>query len=568
MKSVKISLDLKTFAVEASPCDFDVGDMELRLSLQRSGDLITACVSKCGGGGVDSASQTVDCTPQENSPPLKFQDCSQHVSQPCGYPNPTSAKPKEEIESKLAGLEVFIEDLAKIVLGTEVTYRCLSLKEQQDKIQRTIQAIVNLTLKTPEPKPTTDILNSKLYQDLQRVLEIEREKNKSFGDKIFGILRLSKTDSSDPEAQLNELENQLKTIIRAQDLETELDDEERALLEPHELEALNTKPRTLLEELQLQMSKKKAKIKALNKKVEKREKEIKELKGELKDAKEDLEKGLESAKKAHEDKKKELEGEITRLNGMSDRQLIKIKNLETEKNDLSTQKDDLNTQLGATRKEKADLEKERASLNTALKNKETEITGLKAQAQKDSAEISTLKEQVSQKEEQIRGLNDQNTQLKVDMGAQENQKQKAEAELQALQQRYARLDPLLNLQALVHQSPTIARRLEIAPESDVSALLFSKLFKNPPFILEVIAKEIAKNPADQDILIDFFETLFAMPLPGRLERLQVQEGDKFDPQLCQMRDTSQSIQGSVIKVLFQGYKEEGKIKHKSLVDVR
>ncbi|WP_158653805.1 hypothetical protein [Helicobacter salomonis] len=51
MKSVKISLDLKTFAVEASPCDFDVGDMELRLSLQRSGDLITACVSKCGGGG-------------------------------------------------------------------------------------------------------------------------------------------------------------------------------------------------------------------------------------------------------------------------------------------------------------------------------------------------------------------------------------------------------------------------------------------------------------------------------------------------------------------------------------
>ncbi len=51
MKSVKVSLVLNTFATEASPCDFDVGDAELRLSLKRSGDLVTACVSKMRGGG-------------------------------------------------------------------------------------------------------------------------------------------------------------------------------------------------------------------------------------------------------------------------------------------------------------------------------------------------------------------------------------------------------------------------------------------------------------------------------------------------------------------------------------
>uniref|UniRef100_UPI0013152495 hypothetical protein n=1 Tax=Helicobacter cynogastricus TaxID=329937 RepID=UPI0013152495 len=462
--------------------------------------------------------------------------------------------------------EIFVEELAQKVLGPSV--QGLSLKQQQEKIDRVIQAIINFATISQDPKPGDDILKSELYQALQRALETERKKNKSFGDKILGIFRPSKTDSSDPEAQLNELEKQLKTIIEAQDLEAELDEEERALLEPHELEALNTKPQLLLEELELQMSKRQAKIKALKKKVKKRKEEIEKLEGELKDAKEDLGKQLQNAKNTHDKEKQELAQQLSAKEGMLKRQMEKIQNLEAEKNNLSTQKGELETQLQTTKDEKANLEKEHASLSTALRDKENEIVGLKGQAQRDSAEISTLKGQVSQKERQIRDLNTQNAELKTNVEAQTKQKQEVEAKLQALQQRYSPLDPLLNLQAWAHQSPTIAKRLEISTDSNLQDFFFSKLFKNPLFILEVIAKEIAKSPADQGVLIDFFETLFAMPLPGRLERLQVQEGDKFDPQMCEMRDTSQSTRGSVVKILFQGYKEEGKIKHKSLVDVR
>ncbi|WP_158655732.1 hypothetical protein, partial [Helicobacter cynogastricus] len=63
MNSIKLELDksdLESLQSKPKICDFSIGDVKLRLSLEKCSEYkIIACVSKCGGGG-GTSSQNLD----------------------------------------------------------------------------------------------------------------------------------------------------------------------------------------------------------------------------------------------------------------------------------------------------------------------------------------------------------------------------------------------------------------------------------------------------------------------------------------------------------------------------
>ncbi|CRF48717.1 hypothetical protein HHE03_02910 [Helicobacter heilmannii] len=564
---LELSLDLECCTSRLRDCFFQVDGARVYLSLEKiNPKKVVAKVS------IEEVRESTYHDRTHRPPENNYTNLPQNKAQ--------TSQPKQESQEQ-DPLVKFTKKLAVDVLGEDMAHG-LNLKEWQKQIDLNIKAIVNLALKTKDTKPNEDIKKGKLYKDLRGVLDnfnnrLEQEQEDKevimgmimdFLKQIFGLSKDGSHSADDRlklENQLEEHKQKLKDIIStAKDPGDELEAEEKDGLTEQELRALRAEAQTDLEELQALMGNKKAKIKALKNKVEKAKSQVKELEGRLEQEQKLVKKAradLQQAQEAHSTEKDALEQQLSTKEGMVKSANEKITTLEQK--------------LTETQEAKEAKVKEIDQLNDTLMSKDREIGDLKTKAQEDGIAINTLKDQVSQKTSQIQKLSTENTeknaqiaQLEIDLDGQTKQRQKAEADMHKLKQHYSPLDPFLALRNLATKSPTIAKRLELPENAGMQDFFFSKLFKNPSITLDAIAREIVANPQNQDLL-DFFESLFAIPaLPGNLERLQTQVGDKFDAQMCQMRDTSQSIRGSVSKVIFQGYKEEGKIKHKSLVDVQ
>ncbi len=128
----------------------------------------------------------------------------------------------------------------------------------------------------------------------------------------------------------------------------------------------------------------------------------------------------------------------------------------------------------------------------------------------------------------------------------------------------------MHLLNLAKGSDRLLERLEINKNATLDDLFVSQLGQDRLFVLKCIAEDIQYFREDLpkiQPLIAFFNALFSLlESSTKITRLQVQEGDSYNPREHATPEARQPSRGKIAKVHFVGYKQGSNI-FKSLVEV-
>ncbi|WP_158652334.1 coiled-coil domain-containing protein, partial [Helicobacter felis] len=174
----------------------------------------------------------------------------------------------------------------------------------------------------------------------------------------------------------------------------------------------------------------------------------------------------------------------------------------------------------------------------------------------------------TEKNGQLQQVQNENSRLGQDKQNLENQLKEAKAyEEEAKSYKNLSLVHLLNL---AKGSDRLLERLEINKNATLDDLFVSQLGQDRLFVLKCIAEDIQHFREDLpkiQPLIAFFNALFPLlEISAKITRLQVQEGDSYNPREHATPEARQPSRGKIAKVHFVGYKQGSNI-FKSLVEV-
>ncbi|WP_415575706.1 hypothetical protein, partial [Helicobacter felis] len=231
---------------------------------------------------------------------------------------------------------------------------------------------------------------------------------------------------------------------------------------------------------------------------------------------------------------------------------------------LKTERDQLDTELNGengVRKQLQQANNEKQKLETQLTQKQGEYNKLNEELTIANRAKETLNGQLTQ----ARSANDTLNKEKQDL---KNQLKEAKAyEEEAKSYKNLSLVHLLNL---AKGSDRLLERLEINKNATLDDLFVSQLGQDRLFVLKCIAEDIQYFREDLpkiQPLIAFFNALFSLlESSTKITRLQVQEGDSYNPREHATPEARQPSRGKIAKVHFVGYKQGSNI-FKSLVEV-
>ncbi|WP_158651182.1 hypothetical protein, partial [Helicobacter bizzozeronii] len=332
---------------------------------------------------------------------------------------------------------------------------------------------------------------------------------------------LEQKPNSKQQEDLGELEKELHLL--AQKLELNLEDMD-----------MGKKDKLTLKKLEKMVVKIQTAVKTLQERVEELQKELEGPEG----LREKYTK-LEGEKGAVEEELGEKEKELEKRDAtIKDLQENKIPSLQSK---LGTEKQKA-IDLG---KELEDKKKEARDLDGRLTAKEKKATDL-------SEELATLKQEKAQ-------LTTNAQQKETELGEQ----------IKALETQMATLkgfEPYQELLKLAQEHPNLGL------VANTPGDLLNEIYKAPKNLMKKVAestlKSIKEKRADESIWMDYFERLFVIlqDFLG-LQRLAIKEGDAYNPAKCEILGKS-NRQGSVCKVLFQGYQIKGETVAYSLVEMQ
>ncbi|WP_163556219.1 hypothetical protein [Helicobacter suis] len=506
-----------------------------------------------GGGGECTQNESLEETSPYNSP-----DPQPNSHSPQTNSSSDQSATTEKLDASRAQLDKVRQELDNLKATYGQLYKCVfgddgvrDVLAQQQKLDREIQAIVNLLLNKSKTDPNTTHANhSKIYQDIQEKLNAHRE--------LEDENNTLKQEKQHIQGLIGQLANFLTE--KQTGLEDDLEDKIAHIVK----EIINPQEGSDLKLILRKIFSKDPEFRLLGKNTP-----------DLEGLKQALESQIATLNQFTQTNNSNLWGCIQTLQDRYSTLQSKYTTLQTQKDALDKDKEELEVkkkklekqlkehedQIKELQKTKGDLEQEISTLKTTLKNFDNKIKELDQKSQAQQVAINTLEGEKQTLEGAKKALETQSQTQQSTITNLEGDKKTLEKKLES----YKSLTPLEELYHIAQESETLLRRLEMQPEADLRDFFFSKLFKNPPFVLDVIAKEIITNPKDSKLLA-FFEALFCyLEADEKLERLNIQCGSRFDPSQCQMQDSRQNPQKSIKQVLFQGYKEKGKLKHKSVV---
>ncbi|WP_158652794.1 hypothetical protein, partial [Helicobacter felis] len=201
--------------------------------------------------------------------------------------------------------------------------------------------------------------------------------------------------------------------------------------------------------------------------------------------------------------------------------------------------------------------------------------GVKKQLEKAKQGCTDLDRQLQQANNKKEELNRQLSKARSENNALEQNKQNLEKQLKEAKayeeeaKSYKNLS-LVHLLNLAKGSDRLLERLEINKNATLDDLFVSQLGQDRLFVLKCIAEDIQHFREDLpkiQPLIAFFNALFPLlEISAKITRLQVQEGDSYNPREHATPEARQPARGKIAKVHFVGYKQGSNI-FKSLVEV-
>ncbi|WP_162984123.1 hypothetical protein [Helicobacter felis] len=231
---------------------------------------------------------------------------------------------------------------------------------------------------------------------------------------------------------------------------------------------------------------------------------------------------------------------------------------------LKTERDQLDTELNGengVRKQLQQANNEKQKLETQLTQKQGEYNKLNEELTIANRAKETLNGQLTQ----ARSANDTLNKEKQDLEKQLKEAKAYEEEAKS----YKNLS-LVHLLNLAKGSDRLLERLEINKNATLDDLFVSQLGQDRLFVLKCIAEDIQHFREDLpkiQPLIAFFNALFPLlEISAKITRLQVQEGDSYNPREHATPEARQPSRGKIAKVHFVGYKQGSNI-FKSLVEV-
>ncbi|WP_104725984.1 hypothetical protein [Helicobacter felis] len=238
---------------------------------------------------------------------------------------------------------------------------------------------------------------------------------------------------------------------------------------------------------------------------------------------------------------------------------------------LKTERDQLDTELNGengVRKQLQQAINEKEKLDRQLASKQDEYVNLsktKNKLETDLKSANEQKETLSGQLTQARSTNDMLKNEKQDLISQLKKARDYEEEAKS----YKSLS-LVHLLNLAKGSDRLLERLEINKNATLDDLFVSQLGQDRLFVLKCIAEDIQHFRDDLpkiQPLIAFFNALFSLlESSTKITRLQVQEGDSYNPREHATSEARQPSRGKIAKVHFVGYKQGSNI-FKSLVEV-
>ncbi|WP_158653768.1 coiled-coil domain-containing protein [Helicobacter salomonis] len=204
-------------------------------------------------------------------------------------------------------------------------------------------------------------------------------------------------------------------------------------------------------------------------------------------------------------------------------------------------------------------------LEKARQDHARELAKVKSNEEEAKKSYETLK---TEKNGQLQQVQNENSRLRQDKQDLQNQLKEAKAyEKEAKNYNNLTLVHLLNL---AKGSDRLLERLEINKNATLDDLFASQLGQDRLFVLKCIAEDIQHFREDLpkiQPLIAFFNALFPLlEISAKITRLQVQEGDSYNPREHATPEARQPTRGKITKVHFVGYKQGSNI-IKSLVEV-
>ncbi|WP_158653449.1 hypothetical protein, partial [Helicobacter felis] len=201
--------------------------------------------------------------------------------------------------------------------------------------------------------------------------------------------------------------------------------------------------------------------------------------------------------------------------------------------------------------------------------------GVKKQLEKAKQGCTDLDRQLQQANNKKEELNRQLSKARSENNALEQDKQNLEKQLKEAKayeeeaKSYKNLS-LVHLLNLAKGSDRLLERLEINKNATLDDLFVSQLGQDRLFVLKCIAEDIQHFREDLpkiQPLTAFFNALFPLlEISAKITRLQVQEGDSYNPREHATPEARQPSRGKIAKVHFVGYKQGSNI-FKSLVEV-
>ncbi|WP_199765431.1 hypothetical protein, partial [Helicobacter felis] len=204
-------------------------------------------------------------------------------------------------------------------------------------------------------------------------------------------------------------------------------------------------------------------------------------------------------------------------------------------------------------------------LEKARQDHARELAKVKSNEEEAKKAYEALK---TEKNGQLQQVQNENSRLRQDKQDLQNQLKKArDYEEEAKSYKNLSLVHLLNL---AKGSDRLLERLEINKNATLDDLFVSQLGQDRLFVLKCIAEDIQHFREDLpkiQPLIAFFNALFPLlEISAKITRLQVQEGDSYNPREHATSEARQPSRGKIAKVHFVGYKQGSNI-FKSLVEV-
>ncbi|WP_199767424.1 hypothetical protein, partial [Helicobacter bizzozeronii] len=219
------------------------------------------------------------------------------------------------------------------------------------------------------------------------------------------------------------------------------------------------------------------------------------------------------------------------------------------------------------REKYAKLEGEKGAVDKELGERDATIKDLQEKEIPDlQSKLETEEKKAADLSEELATLKQEKAQLTTNAQRKETELGEQITNLETQMATLKGFEPYQELLKLAQEHPN----LELV--ANTPGDLLNEIYKAPKNLMKKVAentsKSIKEKRADAPIWMDYFERLFVIlqDFLG-LQRLAVQEGDAYNPAKCEILGKS-NRQGSVCKVLFQGYQIKGETVAYSLVEMQ